>query len=40
MRDGMLNWMSFITVLNRAHPEKDPSKTAKKTISGRTFARA
>lgn len=27
-------------VLNRAHPEKDPAKSTKKTITGRTFARA
>lgn len=27
-------------VLNRAKPEKDPSKANKKTITGRTFERA
>lgn len=27
-------------VLNRAHPDKDPSKVSKKTISGKTFTRA
>ncbi|DAZ98285.1 TPA: hypothetical protein N0F65_008970 [Lagenidium giganteum] len=30
----------LLQVLNRARPEKDPAKTAKKTITGRTFARA
>lgn len=30
----------LLQVLNRARHEKDPSKTAKKTITGRTFARA
>ncbi|TMW57032.1 hypothetical protein Poli38472_002957 [Pythium oligandrum] len=29
----------LLQVLNRARPEKDPSKQAKKTISGRTFSR-
>ncbi|GLD96518.1 hypothetical protein PINS_up005201 [Pythium insidiosum] len=29
----------LLQVLNRARPEKDPSKATKKTISGRTFAR-
>ncbi|KAG7386741.1 Actin- protein 2/3 complex subunit 2 [Phytophthora pseudosyringae] len=30
----------LLQVLNRARPEKDQSKTQKKTITGRTFARA
>lgn len=30
----------LLTVLNRAHPEKDPSQASKKTISGKTFSRA
>ena len=30
----------LLHVLNRAHPEKDPSKVSKKTISGKTFTRA
>jgi actin related protein 2/3 complex subunit 2 len=29
----------LLQVLNRARPEKDPSKTQKKTITGRTFTR-
>lgn len=30
---------NLLTVLNRAHPEKDISKVSKKTISGKTFTR-
>ncbi|RMX63888.1 hypothetical protein DD238_005940 [Peronospora effusa] len=41
---GSCNWATLtsclVLVLNRARPEKDQSKIQKKTITGRTFARA